>query len=308
MIESNLMSQIDALPQQSVEELEQQARLYARIDEKLAAERQEDLDDLFHIDPTYAAENLEESVRLKAEFLERKKGLNLGECFALSLEEPFFGRVHVVKLASTNHSEPDASQNMFRETNDFLHWLKTAGPLAGIEEAKKDGELICEVMGNDAVNAAISQNLDPSDYADRLKSQRWMEYEFFDDEDGELEHQVAIIRRFRPFVKAEVDLKGETCSMMLYKETTFTIRATLLKAIINLNKLHVLASDYHDIPHNLKNDKDPISMAAMKQIERWLYTPEGDDSEVQRVRHYTAIYSAVVPYSVDRRMMESHDS
>lgn len=289
------------------QELERLTRQYAQIEEKLAAERQEDLDDLFHIDPAYAINNPQEAAWLKAEFLERKKGKNLGECFALSLEEPFFGRVHVVKLASTDHSEPGASLDMFREANDFLHWMVIEGPLKGVAIDGENGELISHVMGNDEINDAIEKKLDPGDDSDRLKSKRWMEYEFFDDEDGNPEHQVAIIRRIRPFVKAEVELNGEMCSMMFYKETTFTIRAMLLQEILFLTN-HTLANNHHDIPDAVRNDPNPINTPAMRQIERWLYTSEGDMEDVQRISHYTAMYSAVVPHSVDRRMMEAYES
>lgn len=309
------------------DELERRARQYAYIDEKLAAERQADLDEVFHIDPTFALNNPQEAEALKAQFLEEKKGLNLGECFALSLRDPYFGRVYVVKLASTDHSEPDSSQRLFRETNDFLHWLKTEGPLVGLRPYGENGHHISETMGNDEVTAAIAQQEDPGNHIDRLKSGRWMEYEFVDDEDGNPMHRLAVIRRIRPFVNVEAEIRGEMCNVKMYKETVFTIPAHLLDDLLLRNRLFsrtiveqenemaditsrqdMLGRSHHVFPEAVQYDPNPISYTAMQVIESWLYTTSGDDPRVQRHRNHTAIYSAVVPHAVDQRIMEQHES
>lgn len=295
------------IPDPASVEQERLCRLYARIDEKLAAERQAELDDLFHVNDTFASENPEIVAELKARFLEQKQGLDLRECFELSLQEPYFGQVYVVKLASTDHSEPDASQELFRDTNYFLHWLKTQGPLAGLQTDRSNGSYVSETMGDDVVREALSQEEDPGDKVDRLKSGRWMDYELFDDEDGTLEHRVVIIRRIRPFADATVEIDGKMCSMKLYKETTFTVRLAAFNWLESYGG-HAVANQHHVILPDVPYDGTPMTHFTMRTLETWLYTPAGDDPIVQRHRHHTAIYSAVVPLEVDGHVESRYDS
>lgn len=304
-------------------ESEQQAHTRAQIIEILAQRRQEDLDDLFHIDPSFPDQDPQTAAQLKEQFLAAKEGLNLGECFELSLQDPYFGKVHVVRLASTDHLEPDASQRMFREMNEFLHWFRTQGPMAEYTAADTS-EFVSDVIGDDTARDALENGDDPGDHVDRMKSGRWMEYEFFNEklEDSSVQ-EVAVINRIRPFASIEAEVRGEPCSIKLFKETVFTIDASLLRELL-LFAPKVTGKDEHLYPEALnpltsidereredyKNQAmdPPITFQAMRLIEGWLYTTAGDEPKIQRHRIHTAIFSAVVPHAIDQSIMDSHDS
>lgn len=288
-------------------ELERRERQYERIRQKLAVERQDVLDELFHIDDKFARESPQEAAQLKAQFLEAKEGLNLGECFNLSLEDPYFGRVYLVKLASTDHTMPDASQKLFRETNEFLALLAQHG----LAENEADDGHISRAMGDDEIHDAIKNGEDPGRSIDRLRSGRWMEYELIDDEDGRIDHQVALIRRFRPFVVLDVKARGRICSLRLYKETAFTIRAIpLLELIANQDRSHGTSEEalgWNVFPAASQPHDQKISNFTMERIETWLYTPEGGNETVQLHRLHTAIYSAIQPLP-DKESMRENES
>ena len=62
--------------------------------------------------------------RLQREFLDEKRGLNMGERFALALSDKYLGKVHVVELGNTTN--PGASgeiDGLKDEYRDLLRWM-----------------------------------------------------------------------------------------------------------------------------------------------------------------------------------------
>lgn len=66
--------------------------------------------------------------RLQREFLDDKRGKNMGERFELALSDKYLGKVHVVELGST--TDPSASgaiDGLKDEYNDLLRWMQQHG-------------------------------------------------------------------------------------------------------------------------------------------------------------------------------------
>nr|AIA13977.1 Unknown Function [uncultured bacterium] len=266
----------------------------------LVKRRQEELDEVFHLDPTFAIRHPEEAGALKEDFLSDKEGLNIGECFALSLSEKYFGKIHVVKLGATDHSRPDESRRLFDEVNDLRDWMTRNLPQLG--EPGPDvsiGEMVSSSLGEDEVDDSApdgdqSEEEDPGDIHDRLRSGRWMEYEYIGDPGAGPDGYRALINRIRPFVKAQTDINGQRCGVVLYKESVITLPANLLKEIIQFDPKRY-ANQPSLFPEGSDGPDGPISERAMLQIERLMYTSAGDGV---RQRIHTAIFSAVVPIKI----------
>jgi hypothetical protein len=74
------------------------------------------------IDPNLSAEYLDE---LEKDFLQEKKGLNMGERFALALSDKYLGKLHVVELGST--TSPGAQRSidgLKHEYTDLRNWME----------------------------------------------------------------------------------------------------------------------------------------------------------------------------------------
>lgn len=278
------LPQLDTITDQSSREEKRQAieRLVRSVCDQ---RRQELLDQDFHVDDEFVRNNPDAAQALKDQFLEAKKGLNIGETFALSLQEPYFGRIYLTKLASTDHAVPDASRQMFEEMRDFVDWMRKVGPLKGVDPYDSHYGA-STVVGEDALNSPDYNFEDEEDFADRWRSGRWMTYSYFrlphvseGDEDGD---RVAI-ERFRPFANARTIVRDVSCSVQVYKHTVFTMPRSLF---LEIRSLYIQAPQYSSGPDG------SISHELMRVIERYMYTDAGKDV-VRRI--HTSVYSAVCP-------------
>lgn len=246
--------------------------------------RQEALDLDFHVSDAFVAENAELADELKRWFLEEKKGLNIGETFDLSLREPYFGKIYIVKLASTDHDIPDASKKMFDEMREFMHWLRTEGPLKGVAEGEGYG--MSMNVGDDSVPVDVE---DKEDYLDRYRSGRWMEYKHFSCRGhGDLYGDRTAIQRIRPFASAKTMVNGIESEMQIFKETVFTIPRSLFEELRGR-----FNNDIGDTDELSGGADVPIGSNLMTEIERYMYTSAGR-GVIQRI--HTSIYSATYPF------------
>jgi hypothetical protein len=74
------------------------------------------------VNPDLSAEYLDE---LEKEFLQEKKGLNMGERFALALSDKYLGKLHVVELGNT--TSPGAQRSidgLKHEYTDLRDWME----------------------------------------------------------------------------------------------------------------------------------------------------------------------------------------
>ncbi len=250
--------------------------------EMIHERRQEELDRDFLVDPRHAELYPSEAEQLKQDFLEKKKGLNIGECFELAVSPEFLGKVCVTRLAETDHSEKDASLKMFKEMKDFMYWAKTKGPLSHVAELPLDDATYSDDIGSDD-----DENPEDGDFenvVDRLRSSRWMTYEYVGDH--------VLITRIRPFVSTETTINNVRYTMHLYKETNIALSKPFFEDVHFHQKSviqHGLDAMY---PRASEGPDGPISNNEMKHIERWMYTESGKDI-VTRID--TAIFLVMEP-------------
>ena len=86
---------------------------------------------------------IDELGRLQREFLDEKRGMNMGERFALALSDKYLGRVHVVELGST--TDPGVSgeiDGLKDEYRDLLRWMKDNGIVENELDRKESGRSV----------------------------------------------------------------------------------------------------------------------------------------------------------------------
>nr|AIA15154.1 Unknown Function [uncultured bacterium] len=283
---------------------------------------QQELDAHFHFDP-----GAEGAAELKEDFLNKKEGLNIGECFSLLTSEQYFGKVHFVRLAYTDHTVPDASRAIFDDMNDFLRWFKQHAVTSPIKIGESTiDSYVSEPVGDDSVDETnpgdnTSQDgekqndlrTDRSDIAyglevDRHMSGRRMEYYYVGELEGGDSHR-AVVTRTRPFIEARIMVNGVPSDILVYKKTVITLPASMLQNMVgDDNKRRNIPSlfppqdeayddETHDKSEFAAERKLPeLSYITMNNIERLMYTKSGDGI-VQRVM--TAIFAAVEPIKED---------
>lgn len=80
---------------------------------------------------------------LEQDFLADKRGLNMGERFALALDEKYLGKIHVVELGSTNQPDDSGAIDGLRsQYNDLLDWLKNHDIVKDELSRKESGRTI----------------------------------------------------------------------------------------------------------------------------------------------------------------------
>lgn len=91
------------------------------------------------VDPELSTEYLDQ---LEKEFLQEKKGLNMGERFALALSDKYLGKLHVVELGST--TSPGALRSvdgLKHEYIDLRNWMeKTSTDIEFHEFSRKESQ------------------------------------------------------------------------------------------------------------------------------------------------------------------------
>lgn len=90
-------------------------------------------DRLFHI--AYLITGIHEEISqddlqmLKEEFLREKKGLNMGQVFALAISDRFRFKLHVVELGRSTHPSNTGEIDALKgEYNDFIDWISRQDP------------------------------------------------------------------------------------------------------------------------------------------------------------------------------------
>ena len=105
-------------------------------------------DKLFHDDHLMQAlENpgqyMDDLTRLQRDFLEEKKGMNMGERFCLALSDKYLGKVHVVELGKT--TDPGTSgeiDGLKDEYRDLLSWMIEHGLVEGELSRQESGRTV----------------------------------------------------------------------------------------------------------------------------------------------------------------------
>jgi hypothetical protein len=196
------------------EELDKLDVVKKHVLDSLEVRRQEELDDLFHVDSDFAKNNPDQAERLRQRFLADKRALkrsiegrqpNIGEMFDLSLE--YLGLVHLFKLAETTHDVADESARLREEYGDLLHWFNKQGvEMRRISKREPDG---C-----------------------------WYSVGYVGQPDDGPYGYRAVINRTRVLSAGVVQIReesgalGEEAELVLMKETVFTLPATYFREIM----------------------------------------------------------------------------
>jgi hypothetical protein len=261
------------------------SRIEAGVRDVLEVRRQEFLKTMFHVDENFPLINPDGARFREEQFLREKAGLGIQDTFRLSLSKPYFGTIYLTKLASTDHAEPDASQQMFDEMGRFMEWMKTEGPLQGVDQYNSNfGASV--VVGHDTVDGSE----DTEDHNDRWRSGRWMTYEYYklpDVDDSDMDGDRVVITRIRPFANARTAINDVDCDIQIFKETVVTMPRALFKELMNAHRHgHPRTPEYSNGPDG------PINEGFMRAIERYMYTSDGE-GYMQRIK--TSLFSAVCP-------------
>ena len=244
----------------------------------LDARRQDELDELLHVDPRFARDNPDQAARLKENFLRDKKDLiaeiresgrepNMGDMFELSLK--YFGLIAVVKLAETSHDEPDESLRLKREFEDLMHWFTKNG----VETPKLS----------------------------RVESDRWFTVDIVGKfEDGPDSYR-AVIHRARPLVDTGIFVVGdggqmEPADLMIVKETVFSLPVNLFEEIM---------SSFNACGKLPGEDGYAWSEVQKSMLEDYLYGDRGKPGDLQRIN--TAYISALIPAEARESLLSPED-
>lgn len=162
-------------------------------------------DNLFHPDHTKAVwekspENSAVLLALEQEFLHEKKGKNMGERFALALDDRYLGKIHTIELGSTtNPAANGAVDGLKEEYHDLLNWLK--------------------------------QNSIVEDEMSRQESGRTIELRT--PVDPEAAKNVIIMVRDRPLIKAELEHDGRYLDIDIKKRMVFALPLMTARLLLN---------------------------------------------------------------------------
>lgn len=136
--------------------------------------------------------------RLQREFLDEKRGLNMGERFDLALSDKYLGKVHVVELGNTTNpgvsGEIDGLKDEYR---DLLRWMMDHGLV--------DGEMTCAESGR---NVGLRKPILP-------------------DAVGHL----AIMIRNRPLIQTTIEHRDRRVGMGIAKRMVFSMPLQTLHAL-----------------------------------------------------------------------------
>lgn len=158
----------------------------------------EHLDEVFNRSP----EDRILLMQLENEFLNEKRGKNMGERFALALDEKYLGKIHIVELGHTTdpgrNGEIDGLKDEYR---DLLKWM--------IENGIVEHELTRQESGR---RVSIRKPVTP-----------------------EAASSLGIVVRNRPLIDTAIEHEGETLDVAIGKRMVFSLPQPAIKALLALS-------------------------------------------------------------------------